>query len=61
MERRIFIVIIYIIQCCEPYFIGYFAILADIELVLIDEETRLDQLRDRLRWDAAYFRLRQGL
>ncbi|CAB4744586.1 unannotated protein [freshwater metagenome] len=38
-----------------------FAEIADIELVLIDEETRLDQLRDRLRWDAAYFRLRQGL
>ena len=38
-----------------------FADIADIEFVLIDEATSLDHLRDRLRWDAAYFRLRQGL
>ena len=32
-----------------------------VEFVLIDEETRLDRLRDQLRWNDLYYHLANGL
>jgi L-arabinose isomerase len=34
-----------------------FAEMAGTELVVIDEHTRLRELRSQLRWNAAYYRL----
>jgi L-arabinose isomerase len=39
----------------------HFAETAGIELVLIGHGSTIDAVRDRLRWDSAYYRLRQGL
>lgn len=39
----------------------HFAEIAGVEMVLIDHRTNIDELRSHLRWDAAYYRLRQGL
>jgi L-arabinose isomerase len=39
----------------------HFADMAGVELIVIDDESNVDGLRDRLRWNAAYYRLRQGL
>jgi L-arabinose isomerase len=38
-----------------------FAEMAGIELVVIDERTRLRELRNELRWNAAYYRLAEPL
>ncbi|ACQ81515.1 L-arabinose isomerase [Beutenbergia cavernae DSM 12333] len=38
-----------------------FAEIARTELVLIDRDTRLRELRKELRWNAAYYRLAQGM
>jgi L-arabinose isomerase len=37
-----------------------FADMADVELALIDEETRLREFRNELRWNEAYYTLRSG-
>lgn len=39
----------------------HFADMAGVELVLIGADSTVEGIRDRLRWDAAYYRLRQGL
>jgi L-arabinose isomerase len=39
----------------------HFADMAGVELVHIGADSTVDGIRDRLRWDAAYYRLRQGL
>ncbi len=39
----------------------HFAAMAGVELVLIGASSSVDDIRDRLRWDAAYYRLKQGL
>jgi L-arabinose isomerase len=39
----------------------HFAAMAGVELVLIGASSTVDDIRDRLRWDAAYYRLKQGL
>jgi len=38
-----------------------FADMADVELVLIDEDTRLRDLRNELRWNEAYYTLRTSV
>jgi L-arabinose isomerase len=38
-----------------------FAEIAGIELLVIDEQTRLRDFRNELRWNQAYYRLAQGL
>jgi L-arabinose isomerase len=39
----------------------HFADMAGVELVMIGADSTVLGIRDRLRWDAAYYRLRQGL
>jgi L-arabinose isomerase len=41
--------------------LSHFADMAGVELVLIGADSTVEGIRDRLRWDAAYYRLRQGL
>jgi L-arabinose isomerase len=38
-----------------------FASMSGMEYVVIDEDTRLDSFRDRLRWNDAYYHLANGL
>src|SRR5699024_6077989 len=38
-----------------------FAEIAAIELVVIDSQTRVESLRNELRWNAAYYRLAQPM
>ena len=35
--------------------------MADVEFLLIDENTCLDELKEKLRWNDLYYRLRQAL
>jgi L-arabinose isomerase len=44
-----------------PEQLADFASMCGIEFVLIDEETRLDAFRDRLRWNDLYYLLAKGL
>ena len=44
-----------------PEQLSDFAAMSGIELVLIDAETRLEALRDRLRWSELYYLLARGL
>jgi L-arabinose isomerase len=44
-----------------PEQLADFAAMSGVEFVLIDAETRLDALRDRLRWNELYFLLARGL
>ena len=37
------------------------ASMSGIEFVVVDEETRLDALRDRLRWNDLYYLLARGI
>jgi L-arabinose isomerase len=39
----------------------HFASMAGVELVVIGEGSTVEGVRDRLRWEAAYYRLKQGL
>jgi L-arabinose isomerase len=43
-----------------PEHLRDFAEMADIEFVLIDEETRLHELRKELRWNEAYYLVAKG-
>jgi L-arabinose isomerase len=38
-----------------------FAAIAGVEFLLIDENTRLDEFKDRLRWNDVYYHLNKGL
>jgi L-arabinose isomerase len=44
-----------------PEHLRDFAEMADIEFVLIDQETRLHELRNELRWNEAYYLVAKGL
>ena len=44
-----------------PEHLADFASMSRVEFVLIDEETRLDRLRDQLRWNDLYYHLANGL
>jgi L-arabinose isomerase len=35
--------------------------MADVELVLIDKETRLREFQNELRWNEAYYLMAKGL
>jgi L-arabinose isomerase len=45
----------------SPDTIKSFAEIAGVELVMINEGSTVESIKDRLRWDAAYYRLKQGL
>jgi L-arabinose isomerase len=38
-----------------------FAEMAGIEFMVIDEHTRLEEFKDRLRWNDLYYHLAKGL
>ena len=44
-----------------PEHLADFASMSRVEFVLIDQETRLDRLRDQLRWNDLYYHLANGL
>ncbi len=45
----------------NPEILDDFATMADVELALIDERTTVPGFRQALRWNAAWFHLKQGL
>ncbi|HEY7513853.1 MAG TPA: L-arabinose isomerase, partial [Vicinamibacteria bacterium] len=48
-------------RAVTPEHLQDFAEMADVEFVLIDEETRLRDLQKELRWNEAYYLLAKGL
>jgi L-arabinose isomerase len=48
-------------RAVTPEHLQDFAEMADVEFVLIDEETRLRELQKELRWNEAYYLLAKGL
>jgi len=44
-----------------PQHMKDFAAIAGVEFLLIDENTRLDEFKDRLRWNDLYYHLNKGL
>jgi L-arabinose isomerase len=48
-------------RAVSPQHLQDFADMADVEFVLIDEETRLRDLQKELRWNEAYYLVARGL
>jgi L-arabinose isomerase len=48
-------------QAATPEMLEDYAEMAGIELVLIDETTRIRELKQELRWNEAYYHLAKGL
>ena len=48
-------------RALEPETLADFAEIAGLELLLIDEETRIRDFRNELRWNQAYFHLGRGI
>jgi L-arabinose isomerase len=44
-----------------PEHLRDFAEMADIEFLLIDENTRVDEFKEKLRWNDLYYRFANGL
>jgi L-arabinose isomerase len=44
-----------------PEHLRDFAEMAGIEFLLIDENTRLDEFKEKIRWNDLYYHLNQGL
>jgi L-arabinose isomerase len=47
-------------EALDAEIISDFAEIAGIELLAIDEHTRMRDFRNELRWNQAYYRLAQG-
>jgi len=48
-------------RALEPEVLADFAEIAGLELLLIDGDTRIRDVRNELRWNQAYYRLARGI